>query len=121
MNPMKKSDRRDAALPILRSAPVHPAAATPSPVVRHILEAVIRRAVRGDHAAIDTLAHDFRNEMVAYAEAHMARFDVDAEDVVQNVFAALLERQLAAPPRARSAVAWLLDTVALFAQPDQAA
>jgi hypothetical protein len=40
---------------------------------------------------------------------------------VQNVFLALLERALVEPPRAVCAVQWLLDRVALFAQPDLAA
>ena len=90
-------------------------------MVRHVLDGVVRRAVRADRGAIDTLGRQFRAEMVSHADAHLARFDMDAEDVVQNVFFAMLERKLGCPPRARCAVQWLLDTVALFAQPDLAA
>jgi hypothetical protein len=97
------------------------AAAAPSPVVRHLLDVVIRRAARGERDAVDHLGHAFRSEMVAHAEEHLARFDMDAEDVVQEVFLALLERALVEPPRALCAVQWLLDRVALFAQPDLAA
>ncbi len=120
MNPMPKSTPQPAPLRTIHSTPDRPGATspTPSPVVRHIHDGVIRRTVRGDHAAIDTLARSFRPEMLAHAEAHLARFDMDAEEVVQNVFVALLERKLPDPPRAKSAVEWLLDTVALFAQPD---
>jgi hypothetical protein len=102
-------------------SPLHTVAAAQSPVVRHLLDGVIRRAARGDHAAIDQLARQFRPQMVEHAEQHMARFDMDTEDVVQNVFLALLERALVEPPRAVCAVQWLLDRVALFAQPDLAA
>jgi hypothetical protein len=85
---------------------LHTISAAQSPVVRHLRDGVIRRAVRGNHAAIDQLAREFRPQMVAHAEEHMARFDMDAEDVVQNVFLALLERALVEPPRrVRRAVA----------------
>jgi hypothetical protein len=100
----------------------HSAIATaPSPVVRHLLDGIIRRAARGDSEAIGTLAREFRAQMVEHAEEHMARFDMDAEDVVQNVLLALFERALVEPPRGECAVTWLLDRVALFAEPDLAA
>ena len=114
---MSKNRKSNRAL-----SPIHTAAAAaPSPVVRHLLDGVIRRAARGNRAAIDQLARELRDAMVAHAEEHMARFDMDAEDVVQNVFLALLERSLVEPARAVCAVTWLLDRVALFAQPDLAA
>ena len=100
---------------------LHTISAAQSPVVRKLLDGVIRRAIRGEHAAINQLARQFRPQMVAQAEEHMARFDMAAEDVVQNVFLALLDRALVEPPRAVCAVHWLLDRVALFAQPDLAA
>jgi hypothetical protein len=59
--------------------------------------------------------------MVAHADKHLARFDMDAEDVVQDVFLAMLGRTLTCPPSSRCAVHWLLDTLAVFAQPDGAA
>jgi hypothetical protein len=92
-----------------------------SPVVRHLLDGVIRRAARGDRNANARLARDFYRQMVEHAEEHMARFDMNSEDVAQNVLLALLERALVEPPRAVCAVQWLLDRVALFAQPDLAA
>lgn len=92
-----------------------------APIVRHFLDGVVRRAVRGERDAIALLARDFRPQMVDHAEEHLARLDMDAEDVVQEVFVALLERALVEPPREVCAVTWLLDRVALFAQPDLAA
>ena len=89
-----------------------------SPVVRHLFDGVIRRAARGSRAAIAQLARDFHPQMLEHAEEHLARFDMGPEDVVQNVLLALLERALVEPPRAACAVQWLLDRVALFAQPD---
>jgi hypothetical protein len=91
------------------------------PIVRHRLDGVVRRAARGERVALAQLAREFGPQMVEHAEEHMARFDMDAEDVVQNVLLALLERSLVEPPRAECAVSWLLDRVALFAQPDLAA
>jgi len=113
MNTNRKSNRALSSL--------HTVAAAQSPVLRHILDGVIRRATRGDRDAIEQLAREFRPQMVDHAEQHMARFDMEAEDVVQNIFLALLERALVEPPRAVCAVQWLLDRVALFAQPDLAA
>jgi hypothetical protein len=91
------------------------------PIVRHRLDGVVRRAARGERDAIAQLARELHPQMVEHAEEHLARFDMDAEDVVQSVFLALLERSLVEPPRAVCAVTWLLDRVALFAQPDLAA
>jgi hypothetical protein len=116
MNMNRKSNRALSSLNTI--------AAAQSPVVRHLLDGVIRRAARGKRDAIDQLAREFHPQMVEHAEehmAHMARFDMDAEDVVQNIFLALLERALVEPPREVCAVQWLLDRVALFAQPDLAA
>jgi hypothetical protein len=113
MNMNRKSNRALSSL--------HTIAAAQSPVVRHLVDGVIRRAARGERDAIDQLARDFHAQMLEHAEEHMARFDIGAEDVVQNVFLALLERALVEPPRAVCAVQWLLDRVALFAQPDLAA
>jgi hypothetical protein len=94
---------------------LHTVAAAQAPVVRHLVDGVIRRAARGNRNAIEQLAREFRTQMVDHAEQHLARFDMDAEDVVQNVFLALLEQALVEPPRAVCAVQWLLDRVALFA------
>ncbi len=113
MSPYRKSNRALSSL--------HTVAAAQPPVLRHLLDGVIRRAARGDRDAIEQLARELRPQMVEHAEEHMARFDMDAEDVVQNVFLALLERALREPPRTACAVQWLLDRVALFAQPDLAA
>jgi hypothetical protein len=114
---VKKNRKSSHAL-----SPIHTtAAAAPSPIVRHLYDRVIRRAARGDRDAIAQLARELHDVMVAHAEEHMARFDIDAEDVVQNVLLALLERGLREPPRSACAVQWLLDRVALFAQPDLAA
>ena len=96
-------------------------AAVQSPIVRYLLDPVIRRASHGDAEAIARLAREFRRQMIEHAEEHLARFDMDAEDVVQNVFLALLERALVEPPRSACAVQWLFDRIALFAQPDVAA
>jgi hypothetical protein len=92
-----------------------------APIDRHLLDAVVRRAARGDRDAVALLARSFHAQMVDHAEQHLARLDMDAEDVVQEVFVALLERALPEPPRGECAVCWLLDRVALFAQPDLAA
>jgi hypothetical protein len=90
----------------------------PSPVVRHLLDGVVRQAARGDRAALATVTRELRARMVAHAEEHLARFDMDAEDVVQDVLLALLDRALPAPRREACAVEWLMGQVALFAQPD---
>jgi len=92
-----------------------------APIVRHFLDGVVRRAARGERDAIALLARDFRPQMVDHAEANLARLDMDAEDVVQEVFVALLDRALVEPPREVCAVTWLLDRVSLFARPDLAA
>jgi hypothetical protein len=116
MNMNRKSNRARLSV----STDNHAAWALP-PIVRHRLDGVVRRAARGERDAIAQLAREFRPQMVEHAAEHMARFDMDEEDVVQNVFLALLERALVEPPRAVCAVTWLLDRVALFAQPDLAA
>lgn len=92
-----------------------------APIVRHLLDGVVRRAARGEREAIALLAREFRAQMVEHAEQHLARLDMDADDVVQQVLVALLDRALVEPARAECAVGWLLDRVALFAQPDLAA
>jgi hypothetical protein len=113
---MSTSRRSNRALSSL-----HTVAATQPPVLRHLMDGVIRRAARGEPDSVALLAREFRTQMVEHAEEHMARFDMDAEEVVQNVLLALLERALVEPPREVCAVQWLLDRVALFAQPDLAA
>lgn len=114
---MKKNRKSSHALSSIHTT----VAAAPSPIVRHLHDRVIRHAARGDRDAIAQVARELRHVMVAHADEHMARFDLDAEDVVQNVLLALLERALKEPPRAACAFQWLLDRVALFAQPDLAA
>ena len=83
-----------------------------SPIVHHLLDAVARDAIAGDRAAIERLARELRADMVEHAHAHLRRFDCDAEDVVQDVFLAMLERNLPQAPRGQSAVAWLLALIA---------
>src|SRR3974390_1802821 len=75
-------------------AAIRPQGAAPerlSPVVHHLLDGVARKALAGDRGAIDTLARELRADMVEHAQAHLGRFDCDAEDVVQDVFLAMLE------------------------------
>ena len=115
MNRNRKSNR------VVVSTTDNTAAWALPPIVRHYLDGVVRRAARGDRASIAQLAREFRTQMVDHAREHLARFDMDEEDVVQAVFLALIERSLVEPPRAACAVTWLLDRVALFAQPDLAA
>ena len=83
-----------------------------SPVVHHLLDAVARDAIAGDRAAIERLARDLRAAMVDHAHAHLRHFDCDAEDVVQDVFLAMLERRLPQVPRDQSPVVWLLALIA---------
>lgn len=97
------------------AAAILPQGAAPerlSPLVHHLLDRVARRALEGDAAAIAELARGFRAEMVEHAHAHLRRFDCDAEDVVQDVFVALLEGSLRRAPKRESAVVWLLGIVA---------
>src|SRR5215469_13697586 len=51
-------------------------------IVRHRLDGVVRRAARGERVAIAQLAREFRPQMVEHAHRHLARFDMDEEDVV---------------------------------------
>jgi len=106
---MKKKSRFQSAAAIL------PQGAAPerlSPVAQHYFDDVARRALEGDRDAIEKLAREFRAEMVDHADAHLGRFDCDAEDVVQDVFVAMLERKTPRAPRRASAVAWLLGLLA---------
>jgi len=91
------------------------------PIVRHRLDGVVRRAARGERDAVALLAREFSPQMIEHAAENLARFDMDAEDVVQHVLLTLLERSMPEPPLAACAVTWLLDRVALFAQPNLAA
>ena len=79
--------------------------------MHHLLDGVARDALTGDRAAIETLARELRADMVEHAQAHLGRFDCDAEDVVQDVFVAMLEGKLRPAPRFQSAVVWLLHLV----------
>lgn len=102
---MKKFNRHTTA------AAVRPQGAAPerlSPLVHHLLDGVARDALTGDRAAIATLARELRADMVEHAHAHLGRLDCDAEDVVQDVFLALLEGHLPPAPDGESAVVWLL-------------
>ena len=102
---MKKPNRHASP------AAIRPQGAAPerlSPVVHHLLDGVARKALAGDRGAIETLARELRADMVEHAQAHLGRFDCDAEDVVQDVFVALLEGTLRQAPRGQSAVLWLL-------------
>ena len=68
-------------------------------------------ALAGKRGAIDTLARELRADMVEHAQAHLGRLDCDAEDVVQDVFLALLEGHLPPAPEGESAVVWLLQII----------
>lgn len=111
---MNKNNRHQSAAAILPqgSAPVRL-----SPLVHHLHDRVARRALEGDRDAIAELARGLRAEMVEHAHAHLRRFDcaADAEDVVQDVFVALLEGKLRRAPRSESAVVWILGIVAVRA------
>jgi DNA-directed RNA polymerase specialized sigma24 family protein len=105
---MKKINRHATA------AAIRPQGAAPerfSPLVHHLLDGVARQALAGKRAAIDLLAHALRPDMVEHAQAHLGRFDCDAEDVVQDVFLALLEGHLPPAPQGESAVRWLLQII----------
>ncbi|HEX8796198.1 MAG TPA: hypothetical protein VF765_34850 [Polyangiaceae bacterium] len=86
-----------------------------APIDMHFLEGVAWRALAGDRDAVDTLACELRVEMVAHAHAHLARFDVDAEDVVDELLLSMLEGTLPMPARGESAVLWILREVASLA------
>jgi DNA-directed RNA polymerase specialized sigma24 family protein len=105
---MKKTNRYATATAI------RPQGAAPerlSPLVHHLLDGVARDALAGKRAAIETLARELRADMVEHAQAHLGRFDCDAEDVVQDVFLALLEGYLPPAAEGESAVVWLLHIV----------
>ena len=105
---MKKTSRHATA------AAIRPQGAAPerlSPLVHHLLDGVARDALAGKRGAIDTLARELRADMVEHAQAHLGRLDCDAEDVVQDVFVALLEGQVPPAPRGESAVRWLLQII----------
>ena len=109
---MKKPNRHASP------AAIRPQGAAPerlSPVVHHLLDGVARKALAGDRGAIETLARELRADMVEHAQAHLGRFDCDAEDVVQDVFVALLEGTLRQAPKGQSAVVWLLAIVEIQA------
>lgn len=118
MNMNRKSNRALSSLNTVAAAAPPSQSPSPSPVVRHLADGVIRRATRGDRDAVAQVARELHAQLVDHAEQHMARFDIEPEDVVENIYVALLERSLVEPPRAVCALTWLLDRVALFAQPD---
>ncbi len=105
---MKKTNRYATA------SAVRPQGAAPerlSPVVHHLLDGVVRDALAGDRGAIETVARELRADMVEHAHAHLRRFDCDADDVVQDIFLAMLEGKLRQAPKSESAVVWLLGII----------
>ena len=79
-----------------------------------LFDPLVRRAATGDRNAIGALARSYRRQLVAAAREHAPSFD--AEDVVQDLFVLLLERDVDPPCPDESAVAWLLRTVAGLAK-----
>ena len=91
-------------------------ATSPSPSEPgELFDPLVRRAAAGDRNAIGALARSYRRQLVAAAREHVPSFD--AEDVVQDLFVLLLERNIDPPSADEPAVAWLLLTVARHAKP----
>ena len=91
-----------------------PATSPSSSELGDLFNPLVRRAATGDRNAIGALARSFRPHLLAAAREHVPSFD--AEDVVQDLFVLLLERNIVPPSADEPAVAWLLCTVASLAQ-----
>ena len=99
-----KTTRNTRAVRSLSPSPSEP---------RDLFDPLVRRAAAGDRNAIGALARSFRRQLFAAAREHVPSFD--AEDVVQDLFVLLLERNVVPPSADEPAVAWLLHTVATLA------
>jgi DNA-directed RNA polymerase specialized sigma24 family protein len=61
---------------------------------RHSLDATVFSACRGHHAAIDHVARQLRRRLLDAVRRARRPYTQDAEDVVQDLFVAMLERRI---------------------------
>jgi DNA-directed RNA polymerase specialized sigma24 family protein len=80
------------------------------------LDEQLRRAFEGNRDALDAVARELHPRLVWEARRHLGALDCEADDVVQDLFVALLDGRVR-PPRGRGEEnAHLLRLVAVFAR-----
>jgi DNA-directed RNA polymerase specialized sigma24 family protein len=97
------------------AAPCHVTPSTETGASRD-LDALVRDAFAGDRSALDTIARELQPRLVHEARATLGDLEYEAEDVVQDLFVAILERRVRAPRGRGEALARLLRLVGLFAR-----
>ena len=80
------------------------------------LDALIRRAIDGDRDALDAVARELHPRLVHEARRHLGDLDHEADDVVQDLFVAILEGRVRAPRGRGEGVAHLLRLATVFAR-----
>jgi DNA-directed RNA polymerase specialized sigma24 family protein len=80
------------------------------------LDALVRDAFAGDRSALDTIARELHPRLVREARIALGNFEYEAEDVVQDLYVAILEGRVRAPRGRGEALARLQRLVGLFAR-----
>jgi DNA-directed RNA polymerase specialized sigma24 family protein len=102
-----KNTIRNAALAVTPALPLQPILD---------LDAQVRLAFLGDRNALDAVARELQPELVYEARRHLGDLEVEADDVVQDLFVAILERRVRAPRGRGEALALLLRLTRVFAR-----
>ncbi len=101
--------------PSIPAVPLHPA--NDDAQIAAELDEIGRRAAAGDRKAIGAIAVKLRPRLLAEARAVLgSRFKHEAEDVVQDFFVALLERQSRFLPAQGHAMQWMCGLVRAMAR-----
>lgn len=89
-----------------------------SPVVERelTLDDHVRRACRGDRDAADVVARELRHVLLQVVRPHLGDFEDDADDVVDDLFVAMLEERFSIDPAPADAVLVLLRKAAMWAR-----
>jgi DNA-directed RNA polymerase specialized sigma24 family protein len=80
------------------------------------LDAIARRAFDGDRVAMDVLARELHARLVHAARIALGDLEHEADDVVQDLFVAILEGRVRAPRGPGEALAYLLRLTGVFAR-----
>jgi hypothetical protein len=80
------------------------------------LDDAIRRALGGDRDALATVARELHPRLVREARTMLGDLDHEADDVVQDLFVAILEGRIRAPKGRGEGVPMLLRLVCVFAR-----
>jgi DNA-directed RNA polymerase specialized sigma24 family protein len=80
------------------------------------LDEQIRRALEGDRDALDAVARELYPRLLHEARTHLGPLEHEADDVVQDLFVAILEKRVRAPRGRGDGVAHLLRLTKVFAR-----